>query len=105
MVLHTTEKVSMLAYLRTLQAARVSIGVLADELKAHGLTEHPNPLSSSTTVVIDQNLEELFLPYMVGSAYIDKEKGSLDQLYAGVLFKFNLYHVSSLYLYAILANY
>lgn len=99
MVLQTTEKVSTLAYLRTLQAARVCIGQLVDELKAHGLTEHPNPLSSTTTVVIDQNLEELFLPYLSGSSYIDREKVSLDQLYAGVLLKFNLFHVCIFFLY------
>ncbi|KAF8475948.1 exocyst complex component Sec10-like protein [Kalaharituber pfeilii] len=92
MVLQTTEKVSTLAYLRTLQASRVCIGQLVDELKAHGLTEHPSPLSSTTTIVIDQNLEELFLPYLGGTAYIEREKISLDQLYAGVLLKFNLYH-------------
>ena len=92
MVLQTTEKLSTLAYLRTLQAARVCIGQLVDELKAHGLTEHPSPLSSTTTIVIDQNLEELFLPYLAGSSYIDREKISLDQLYAGVLLKFNLFH-------------
>ncbi|KAI5809625.1 exocyst complex component Sec10-like protein [Peziza echinospora] len=92
MVLQTTEKLSTLAYLRTLQAARVCIGQLVDELKAHGLTEHPSPLSSTTTVVIDQNLEELFLPYLSGSVYIEREKQSLDQLYAGVLLKFNLFH-------------
>ncbi|KAF8426330.1 exocyst complex component Sec10-like protein [Tirmania nivea] len=92
MVLQTTEKLSTLAYLRTLQAARVCIGQLVDELKAHGLTEHPSPLSSTTTIVIDQNLEELFLPYLAGSSYIDREKVSLDQLYAGVLLKFNLFH-------------
>jgi len=92
MVLQTTEKLSTLAYLRTLQAARLCIGQLVDELKAHGLTEHPSPLSSTTTLVIDQNLEELFLPYLGGSSYIDREKISLDQLYAGVLLKFNLFH-------------
>ncbi|KAF8449775.1 exocyst complex component Sec10-like protein [Terfezia claveryi] len=91
-VLQTTEKLSTLAYLRTLQAARLCIGQLVDELKAHGLTEHPSPLSSTTTLVIDQNLEELFLPYLGGSSYIDREKISLDQLYAGVLLKFNLFH-------------
>ena len=93
MILQTTVTLSTLAYLRTLQAARVCIGQLVDELKAHGLTEHPSPLSSTTTIVIDQNLEELFLPYLGGSSYIDREKASLDQLYAGVLLKFNLFHV------------
>ena len=41
MVLDKANTLSSLAFLRSLQAARTYIGGLVDDLKAHGLTEHP----------------------------------------------------------------
>jgi hypothetical protein len=96
LVLDKTATLSHLAFLRTLQAARASTIALAEELKTHGLTEHPEPLSSSTTMVIDQNVEELFLPYLQDRGYMDREKISLEQLYSSLLFKFREYHVGTL---------
>jgi len=43
-------------------------------------------------MVIDQNVEELFLPYLQDRGYMDREKISLEQLYSGLLFKFREYH-------------
>ncbi|PWW74402.1 exocyst complex component Sec10 [Tuber magnatum] len=92
MVLEKTSTLSHLAFLRTLQASRGCVTALADNLKSHGLTEHPGTLSSTTTVLIDQNIEELFVPYLQDRGYIEKEKESLEQLYAGLLLKFNMFH-------------
>jgi hypothetical protein len=93
MVLDKTSTLSCLAFLRTLQASRACIIALADDLKTHGLTEHPEPLSSTTTVLIDQNVEELFVPYLQDRGYMEKEKESLEQLYSGLLLRFNMFHV------------
>ncbi|KAJ9604581.1 Exocyst complex component 5 [Cladophialophora chaetospira] len=92
LVLEKAESESTLAYLRSLQAARSSISLLVDDLKAHGLTEHPDSVTSQTSTLLDTQLEELFTPYVSGSAYIDKEKHNLQELYKSLLFKFELFH-------------
>ncbi|KIV86566.1 hypothetical protein PV11_02167 [Exophiala sideris] len=91
-VLEKAESESTLAYLRSLQAARSYISILVDDLKAHGLTEHPESVTSQTSQLLDQQLDELFTPYFGGSAYIDKEKHNLQELYKSLLFKFELFH-------------
>lgn len=93
-VLEKADSVSSLAFLRTLQAARTYIVQMVDELKTHGLTDHPDSVSASVAAVIDQQLDDLFVPYTAGSSYIEREKTSLDELYSSLLFRFTLYHVS-----------
>jgi hypothetical protein len=92
LVLEKAASESTLAYLRSLQAARSYINVLVDDLKAHGLTEHPENISSQTSQILDQQLDELFTPYFGGSSYIEKEKRNLQELYKSLLFKFELFH-------------
>lgn len=94
MVLEKANTISSLAYLRSLQAARSCINTLIDDLKAHGLTEHPEAISSQTSLVLDQQFDDLFVPYFVGSSYIEREKRSLEELYSSLLFKFTIFHVS-----------
>jgi hypothetical protein len=92
MVLEKANTISLA--LRSLQAARSYINNLVDDLKAHGLTEHPEPISSQITLVLDQQLDDLFVPYFVGSSYIEREKKkNLEELYSSLLFKFTIYHV------------
>ena len=93
MVLDKANSVSSLAFLRSLQAARSYINGLIDDLKSHGLTEHPDPCSAQTTITLDQQLDDLFVPYLVGASYIEREKKSLEELYSSLLFKFTIYHV------------
>lgn len=93
MVLEKANTISSLAFLRSLQAARSYINNSVDDLKAHGLTEHPEPISSQITLVLDQQLDDLFVPYFVGSSYIEREKKNLEELYSSLLFKFTIYHV------------
>lgn len=93
MVLEKANTVSSLAFLRSLQAARSYISGLVDDLKAHGLTEHPESLSSQTGMVLDQQFDDLFVPYFVGASYIEREKKSLEELYSSLLFKFTIFHV------------
>ena len=93
MVLEKANTISSLAFLRTLQSARGHISGLVDSLKAHGLTEHPDNISGQTTLVLDQQFDDLFVPYFVGSSYIEREKRSLEELYSSLLFKFTTFHV------------
>ncbi|EGD85816.1 hypothetical protein H112_06738 [Trichophyton rubrum D6] len=92
LVLDKASSVSSLAFLRTLQSARSYISALVDDLKAHGLTEHPDTISSQTAIFLDQQLEELFIPYLVGTSYIDREKNNLEELYTSLMFKFATFH-------------
>jgi hypothetical protein len=92
MVLEKASGASSLAFLRCLQSSRGYISALIEDLKAHGLTEHPDPVSSQTAVLLDQQLEELFVPYFVGSSYIEREKRTLEELFNSLLFRFTSYH-------------
>ncbi|KAF2836547.1 exocyst complex component Sec10 [Patellaria atrata CBS 101060] len=92
MVLEKANSISSLAFLRTLQASRSYIGTLVDDLKAHGLTQTPEPVSSQIAATLDQQLEDLFVPYFVGSSYIEREKKNLEELYSSLLLKFTIYH-------------
>ncbi|KAF2397459.1 exocyst complex component Sec10, partial [Trichodelitschia bisporula] len=93
-VLEKADSISSLAFLRALQSSRNCISTLVDDLKAHGLTEHPEPASSLITSTLDQQLDDLFVPYLMGSSYIEREKKSLEELYSSLLFKFTTYHQS-----------
>jgi len=92
MVLDKTVTFSPLAFLRTLQSSRAAVISLAEDLKGHGLTGHPGQVSSATTTVIDQNVEELFVPYLQDRGYMERERESLEQLYGGLLLKFSIFH-------------
>lgn len=94
MVLEKANTISSLAFLRSLQAARSCINNLVEDLKSHGLTEHPDPASLQISLILDQQVDELFVPYVVGVSYIEREKKSLEELYSSLLFKFTIYHVS-----------
>ncbi len=92
MVLDKATTISTLAFLRSLHASRSYIGALVEDLKTHGLTEHPEPCSAQISQTLDQQVEELFVPYLGGNSYIEREKKSLEELYNSLLFKFTLYH-------------
>ncbi|KAJ5549714.1 hypothetical protein N7535_002349 [Penicillium sp. DV-2018c] len=92
MVLEKAAGVSSLAFLRCLQSSRGYISALIEDLKSHGLTEHPEPVSAQTAVLLDQQLEDLFVPYFVGSSYIEREKRTLEELFNAVLFRFTSFH-------------
>lgn len=91
-VLEKADSVSSLAFLRTLHAARTYIGQLIEDLKTHGLTQHPEPCSAQISQTLDQQIEELFVPYLVGNSYIDRERKNLEELYSSLLFKYTIFH-------------
>lgn len=92
MVLDKANTISSLAFLRSLHSSRAYIGSLVEDLKAHGLTDHPEPCSAQIAQTLDQQMEELFVPYLVGNSYIDREKKSLEELYSSLLFKYTIFH-------------
>lgn len=91
-VLERADTVSTLAFLRLLHSSRSYISALIEDLKTHGLTEHPEPCSAQISQTLDQQMDELFVPYLVGNLYIDREKKSLEEMYSSLLFKFTMYH-------------
>ncbi|KAL9027114.1 MAG: hypothetical protein Q9196_004323, partial [Gyalolechia fulgens] len=91
-VLEKANTISSLAFLRSLQAARSALSALIDDLKMHGLTESPEPISPQITLVLDQQFDDLFVPYFAGSSYIEREKRNLEELYSSLLFKFTIFH-------------
>ncbi|RCI11565.1 hypothetical protein L249_7257 [Ophiocordyceps polyrhachis-furcata BCC 54312] len=91
-VLDKAETISTLTFLRSLHSARSYISALIEDLKTHGLTEHPEPCSAQIAQALDQQIDELFVPYLVGSAYIEREKKSLEEMYGSLLFRFTIYH-------------
>jgi len=95
-VLEKANAISSLAFLRSLQGARSCLSNLIDDLKAHGLTESPEPASPQIAIILDQQFDDLFVPFLVGSSYIEREKRSLEDLYSSLLFKFTIFHVGHL---------
>ncbi|KAL8926876.1 MAG: hypothetical protein Q9208_002685 [Pyrenodesmia sp. 3 TL-2023] len=92
MVLEKANAISSLTFLRSLQAARSALSTLVDDLKMHGLTEHPESISLQTALILDQQFDDLFVPYFAGSSYIEREKRNLEELYSSLLFKFTIFH-------------
>lgn len=91
-VLDKAETISALTFLRSLHASRSCIGSLVEDLKTHGLTEHPEPCSAHIAQALDQQMDELFVPYLVGTAYVERERKSLEEMYGSLLFRFTIYH-------------
>lgn len=91
-VLDKADTVSSLAFLRSLHSSRSYISSLIEDLKTHGLTEHPEPCSGQIATTLDQQVDELFVPYLVGNLYIEREKKSIEEMYSSLLFKFTMYH-------------
>ncbi|OLL26522.1 Exocyst complex component sec10 [Neolecta irregularis DAH-3] len=94
-VLKHAEKISNLAYLRTLQSTHLALVSLVDDLKMFDMTHvlRVGDLATSNIVqVLDQNLEDLFVPYLEGNRYRDRERKSIQELYVSFLFKFSAYH-------------
>jgi len=92
LVLQKANTISSLAFLRSLHASRTYISSLVEDLKAHGLTEHPEPCTSQIAQTLDQQVEELFVTYLDNPPYVETEKKSLEEMNNSLLFKFTLYH-------------
>ena len=89
-LLNFAENQSTLAYLRTLQSSHEVLGALIDSIKA--LPGASPEDSQAVANVLDTAFADLFIPYLEGGRYIEKEKKSLSELYSSVLYKFTRYH-------------
>ncbi|CAG8563783.1 5213_t:CDS:10, partial [Cetraspora pellucida] len=103
LLLHA-ENNSTLAYLRCLVAAHIATKELVEDLK--GLDMRQKGLSSTSYLdaneasynsgtiaeILEQCIQDLFVPYTEGDRYIEKEKKSLGELYSSLLLQFTAYH-------------
>lgn len=111
---------SQLAFLRALQMVRGMCLNLVNDLKVYDFrgagivaTSKSDPLGpenassrpdlailnstggssgSALGAMLDQAVEELFVPYMEGVKYVERESRSLTELYAAYLLRFSQYH-------------
>ncbi|WOO82794.1 Exocyst complex component sec10 [Vanrija pseudolonga] len=94
--------ISTLAMLRILQLSHVMCTTLVDDLKAYDASLGNQPSRSSKVAadsnsgplaaLLDQSLQEIFVPWLEGSRYLDLETKNLVELYAGLLARFSAYH-------------
>jgi hypothetical protein len=111
-LLTSAHSASSLAFLRMLKVAHQSTFALIGDLKSIDLFKTVSALTSisnssavstpassapaglaAVTHMLDQALEELFIPYTKESKYIDREIKNLNELYASCLLKFLNWHV------------
>ncbi|TIC70399.1 Mak16-domain-containing protein [Wallemia mellicola] len=104
-LLEKAGSLSRFSFLRMLHISRMTISGLVEDLKKYdtlsssvktigsGLVA-PGTFAgpSGISTLLDQSLDELFVPYMEGERYISLECTSLTELYAGYLSSFTLYH-------------
>lgn len=121
-LLNKGSSLSNLAFLRILQMVHVQVNQLVEDLKGYEIaTLVPRSPSesaakrlsidapTSTTgigaisavalgTMLETAVEELFVPYIEGQRYMDREIKSLGELYATQMTRFTRYHVSRHYL-------
>ena len=101
--------ISTLAVLRVLNMVHSNCATLVDDLKTYdsvlsNTTAGPSkgPLTSSSgsgssagplAAMLDHALEEIFVPWLEGTRYLESETKNLVELYAGLLARFTRYHV------------
>jgi Exocyst complex component Sec10-like, alpha-helical bundle len=119
LLLAKAQSLSTLAYLRILQLAHVQVSKLVEDLKAYDISSALSPRSPNTAeqqalgsgvanpaapgagaglvvaigTMLENAMEELFVPYNEGTKYLDKETKSLSEIYSTYLNRFTKYHV------------
>ncbi|KAK9369205.1 exocyst complex component Sec10-domain-containing protein [Lipomyces kononenkoae] len=91
LILSQAKSISTLAYLRTLQNAHSAIGSLVEDLKA--ILKPDLDTGGGLSMLLDQNMQDLFVPYIENRQYIDAEKRNLQELGNTMLARFNNYHM------------
>ncbi|EGO02145.1 hypothetical protein SERLA73DRAFT_104486 [Serpula lacrymans var. lacrymans S7.3] len=114
-LLNKGSSLSDLAYLRVLQLVHIQTSALVEDLKAHELpsitpirssldvtdfrrtlagapsTSAP-PTSTTIGAMLETAMEELFVSFIEGNKYLERESKSLSELYAGLLTTFTRFH-------------
>ncbi|OCF42358.1 exocyst complex component protein [Kwoniella heveanensis CBS 569] len=89
--------ISTLAVLRILHLTHSVCSTLVDDLKTYDLTLGGPSKGNSTAggplaTMLDHALEEMFVPWLEGTRYLESESKNLVELYAGLLSRFTRYH-------------
>ena len=105
-ILSRAAAISTLAVLRLLQLTHSTCASLIEDLKVYDFTLGGSSSSSSKAAsvgasstgplatMLDQAMEEMFVPWLEGTRYVQSESKNLVELYAGLLSRFTRYHVS-----------
>jgi len=104
-LLNKAAQLSPLAFLRMLKVSHAQAAALVDVLKSYDLsqmttrsTDANRGAAQSSSVAIstmlDASMDELFVPYIEGSRYLEKETKCLTELYMLNLYPFSRWHVS-----------
>lgn len=118
MLLDKASAISTLAFLRLLQLAHVQTSALVEDLRPYDLSAVMSASSSRAAVegssldaletrdargmgvalpfgtMLEGAMEELFVHYIEGTKYLEKESKSLGELYSEYLMRFTKVHVS-----------
>ncbi|XAO27932.1 hypothetical protein I312_106799 [Cryptococcus bacillisporus CA1280] len=95
--------ISTLAILRVLHLTHSICSFLVEDLKTYDSTLTTPPASSSRvpapagsggslSAFLDRALEEMYVPWLEGTRYLECESKNLVELYAGLLSRFTRYH-------------
>ncbi|WVQ97920.1 hypothetical protein IAU59_005038 [Kwoniella sp. CBS 9459] len=89
--------ISTLAVLRILHLTHSICSTLVDDLKSYDLTlggpsKGPTAAGGPLAMMLDHSLEEMFVPWLEGTRYLESESKNLVELYAGLLSRFTRYH-------------
>ena len=96
-------KISTLAVLRVLHLAHASCTTLIEDLKQYDISlsdpvnsgnDQANGPTRTVAGLLDHSMEELFVPWLEGTRFVEAESKNLVELYGGVLSRFTRYHVS-----------
>jgi hypothetical protein len=114
-LLNRGSSISDLAYLRMLHLVHTQTTILVEDLKRHELpalpsrpaldpdsfrrslsTAHSATTSTAIATMLENAMEELFVPYTEGQRYLERETRNLGALYTNLLVPFARYHVRNL---------
>lgn len=86
---------STLCFLRVLHASYASLSGLVGELRISldAQLSRSNFEPAAVLSILEQSLDDLFIPYLDDASYIELEKRNLQELFASFMFKFATYHV------------
>jgi hypothetical protein len=104
-LLNKAAQLSPLSFLRMLKVSHAQTAALVDVLKSYDLSQISSrsaeasritAQSSSVAIstMLDASMDELFVPYMEGSRYLERETKCLTELYMLNLYPFSRWHVS-----------
>jgi hypothetical protein len=111
------QAISTLAVLRILNLCHAHCATLVEDLRSYDLALSSGPSASLANTpisvgtgggkgsgggagplasMLEHALEEMFVPWLEGSRYLESESKNLVELYGGLLSRFTRYHVSCL---------